>query len=1001
MRRRTLALAAALVVLAAASFAQTTPTGTLTGQVLDPDGLALPGVTVTVTSASLQGTRSTTTTANGDYILPFLPAGEYRVSFELSGFATVEHQVRLQVAETVPLNVQLTLAGVAETVTVSAEAPADFTSSATAAASYTAANIDKLPVNRDVRGAVLLAPGTTDTGPDREGVGQVTFSGAFAYEGLFLINGVVANETLRNQVSTVFIEDAIQETKISTAAISAEYGRFAGGVANTITKSGGNDFSGSFRTTLTNDNWRSLTPFEKDLPEDPRIDNVTPTYEMTLGGPFIKDKLWFFGAARFREDESSAQTFFTNITYPNTVNDKRYEGKLTWAVTSKHTLKGAFTKRTRDETNNTFGDVMDTASFYDNSSPEDLLSANYTGILSPNFFVEAQYSRRRNFFIGSGSRYTDLVRGTMIRDRSRSLARWNSPTFCAVCGLSEDQIAAGELNEEKRANQNIVLKGSYFLSTSSAGSHSFVFGFDAFEDSRKNDNYQSGSAFRLYANDTIFVGEGDDVTLYPVVRPGTSDRQTSAAYLLWTPLFESSQGSKLRTYSIFLNDAWRLNDHWSFNVGARWDRTDEKDQAGNKVSDDQAWSPRLSASYDLKGDGRFTVNAGFARYVMPITSGIADLGSGAGRTASFTYVYRGPAINTDPGAPLVSAADALTTVFDWFFANGGTDRPLRSNPSYPGVNRKIAQTLTTPSSWEYSLGFAGKIGSRGSYRIDGIYRDYDDFYTTAITPGVTVADPAGREFDLQLVVNTNELERKYKAIQGQIQYRFTDNLTLGGNYTLSRTWGNVNGETSSSGPVADDILAYVEYKDPSWNSPIGDLSTDQRHKLRLWGNYDWALGTAGRLNIGLLQRMNSGRPYSADASIDTRPFVTNPGYLTPDSTITYYFGGRGIFRTDTIWSTDVSLNYYLPIGIGERTEIFARFVVSNLFNNAGQDRTSDETVFTASNQNSGRTMQRFDPFTEQPVEGVHYELGPNFGVPISADDYQNPREYLFSIGFRF
>ena len=88
----------------------------------------------------------------------------------------------------------------------------------------------------------------------------------------------------------------------------------------------------------------------------------------------------------------------------------------------------------RQETNNVFGDVMDRDSFYDNEEPTSLLSANYTGILSSNFFLEAQYSRRTLSFIGSGSRFTDIERGTMIQDRPRDSARWNSPTFCAVCG---------------------------------------------------------------------------------------------------------------------------------------------------------------------------------------------------------------------------------------------------------------------------------------------------------------------------------------------------------------------------------------------------------------------------------------------------------------------------------------------------------------------------------------------------------------------------------------
>ncbi|MGH9163309.1 MAG: TonB-dependent receptor, partial [Vicinamibacteraceae bacterium] len=845
-------LGCALLTTTAA--AQTTPTGTVTGRVTDGSGAVLPGVTVTASSPALQGTRTVVTSANGDYTIPFLPPGEYELEFTLSGFQTLERHVRVQVAESIEVSVQLSMAGLAEEVTVVAD-QADFTMAPTVATSYRAELIDKLPVGRDIDATVLLAPGTTDTGPGS----NITFSGAMSFEGLFLINGVVANETLRNQASLVFIEDAIEETKTSTAAISAEYGRFSGGVASIVTKSGGNDFSGSLRTTFDSDSWRALTPFERDLDEDPRLDTVVPTYEATLGGPFVRDKLWFFGAMRLEEDEVSGTTQFSDLVYGNIVDDKRFEGKLTWAPFAGHSLKGAFTGRERDETNNSFGTVMDVASLYDSGQPERLLSVNYTGTLSSNFFVEGQYSRRLLSFVGSGARFTDIERGTIILDRSRDDARWNSPTFCAVCGLSEAQIEAGELNEEKRNNQNIIVKGTYFLSTSRLGTHNMVFGFDAFEDTRQNNNWQSGSEHRLFANDTIFSGN----ELYPVIRPGTSDGDTAGAYILWTPIFETSVGSQLRTYSVFLNDSWRLSNRLSFNVGARWDRTDETDQTGNRVADDQAISPRLSASFDPRGDGQWTINAGAARYVIPVVSGIADLGSAGGRSASFQYVYQGPAINPSLDTPdPVPAGEALHTAFDWFFANGGHERSLRSSPSYPGVNRRIDDTLTSPSTWEYTAGVGGRLGQRGSFRVDGIYRDYNDFYTDRVLPGVTATDPEGRLFDLNLVGTTNDLDRRYRALQTQIQYRFRDNLTAGANYTLSRSWGNVNGESASSGPEQDDLFAYVEYKDRRWNTPTGDLSIDQRHKLRVWATWDVPFGRAGNLTVGVLQRVSSGQPYS-------------------------------------------------------------------------------------------------------------------------------------------
>src|SRR2546427_11532622 len=108
MRVATILLSLAIIggtVTAAA--AQGNPTGTISGHVTDPDGLAVPGATVTVASPVLQGVRTTTTSPNGDYIIPFLPAGDYDVTFELQGFKTVKRSVGVKMAETQPLNVTL------------------------------------------------------------------------------------------------------------------------------------------------------------------------------------------------------------------------------------------------------------------------------------------------------------------------------------------------------------------------------------------------------------------------------------------------------------------------------------------------------------------------------------------------------------------------------------------------------------------------------------------------------------------------------------------------------------------------------------------------------------------------------------------------------------------------------------------------------------------------------------------------------------------------------
>ena len=654
---------------------------------VDEGGLPVPGVTVRIESPALQGTRTTVTSSQGDYVLPFLPAGEYTVTFEHAGFQKRQDQVRLSVAANEPHNVKLKVGDVKESVTVTAGSQSDFTRTATVSTAFKADAIDRLPVARTLEGAVLLAPGTADSGPG----GTVMINGGLSFENLFLINGVVLNETLRGVAQPLYIEDAIQETKTSSGNISAEYGRFTGGVVNLTTKSGGNTFSGSFRTTFKNDDWRALNPYERDLAADPRLDDVVPVYEVTFGGPVRRDRLWVFAAGRFEDNRTARVAPYTQIAYDYGEKERRYEVKGTLTPHAGQTVRVAYSDNNLKIHNRGFGDFMDAASLYDREDPQKLMSANYTAVLSPRFFVEAQYSERKYSLIGSGSRFTDLVGGTMMQDRSRDNVRFNSPTFCAVCGAAD-----GQLNEEQRDNRDVLIKANYFLSSSRFGSHDLVAGFDAYDNMRLANTYGSCSGYRVMATSTIIATSSGTPVIYPVF--------SSATRINWTPLVADSEGGHLKTYSGFINDVWRLNERVTLNLGVRYDRNDDRDQSGRTFTKDAAFSPRVSLSVAPLTSGPWIFTAGFGRYVTDVAQGVSDTGSPAGRTATYSYTYSGPTVNVglNPSSPnLVSTDAALTTLFNWFFANGGTSRAVRVAPTIPGVNTQIdsrGSSRRTPAS---------------------------------------------------------------------------------------------------------------------------------------------------------------------------------------------------------------------------------------------------------------------------------------------------------------
>jgi hypothetical protein len=964
-----LTLVAALCVGAASAAAQTA-SGTISGRVIDAGGLTVPGVTVTISSPNLQGVRTATTSQNGDYIFPAVPPGAYTITFELSGFGTIREERNVAASQPVSVDVTIRPASVSEVITVTPASDA-FTNTVQAATSIQGEMLQQLPSTRTLIGALNLAPAVHATGPRN----NLSISGSMSFENVYLLNGVQITDNIRGTPYNLFIEDAIQETTVSTSGISAEYGRFTGGVVNAVTKSGGNNFSGSFRSTFTNDDWRTTSPFD-----EPKTDATVPTYEATLGGPIFRDRTWFFAAGRMFDQETSGQTGYTNLPFQQVIKEQRYEGKLTQNIANGHSARVSYTGISQEETGRAFPSpelVMDTASLYSPKQPQQLWSVNYTGALGNNFFVEAQVSARKFTFENAGGTSRDLIDGTVLQDQQTG-ARWWAPTFCGVC------------QDEERANENVILKGNYFWSTP-RGSHNIVLGYDTYNDKRTGDNHQSGSDFHVWTT-TSFIQDGE---VFPLARPDGS------TYIIHYPILEASRGTKFRTHSVFLNDSWSMNEHFTLNLGARWDKNSGKDAIGQTVADDSALSPRLGLVWDPTGTGRTSVNASFAKYVAGLSNPIADSTSPAGTPAIFAYFYEGPAINDGDG-PLQDTATALGTVFDWFEANGGLNRA----PFFvdvPGTSTQIRESLDSPSANEYAIGLSRQLG-RGAARVDVVYRDFNDFYTQRVDPTTgQVTNEVGDVFDLALIENTNDLERQYVGMSLQANYRFGVRTQVGGNYTLSRLWGTINGETIGSGPTTGGINSYAEYFDPAWNLPEGDLAADQRHRLRLWGNVELPfVERLGRLNLGVIQQVQSGTPYGAIGSVPSVDYVPDQGYLTPPDVVNYYFRDRDAFRTEAMFRTDLALNYSYALP-GTRRELYAQFQLLNLFNSFQLFNINTNAINTTvlTSVDDPERFQPFNPFTETPVQGTHWDFGEQFGEATGAAAYTLPRTFQFAVGIRF
>jgi hypothetical protein len=973
---RSVAVLAVLLALAAPTLAQGTQTGIISGSVTSHDGASLPGVAVTATSPALQGERTTVTDITGAYTLRGLPPGAYKVAFALAGFAAIERSVVVPLGSVAVADGAMRVATVEETIEVVSEAPSMLTTPQVQSNFKYAETVDKLAMNRNLAGIAELAPGLTDNGPN---IGQVTIGGAFAYDNVFLLNGVDINDNLFGTANPLFIEDALQEVAVLTNGVSAEYGRFSGGVINAITKSGSNTFAGSWRTDITNPSWQDESLVEKNAIAAGRgtehLDKNLFVHTATLGGPVAKDRLWFFGAYR-RENSSTANALsVTGVGYNTTAENRRYEGKLTGRLAANHNLSVNYIKQSnvdgdRASINTTAS--IDLRTLVDRETPSDLFVARYDGALSANAFVEAQYSRKTFGFRGTGGTSEDILESPFMSRGQAGIPsgrHYNAPYFSSF-------------DPEDRNNRQYAAALSYFLSTASTGRHDFKLGGEYFTSSRTGGNSQSATGF-VFSADPVVVGGQPAVDANGRIIPNFIPNVSQVTN------WRSVQGAQinLNTISLYLNDRWTLTDKWSFNLGVRMERHGtEATQAGIASITSTAIVPRLAATFDVKGDGRWVLQGTYGHYSGKASETQFADNTNVGTPASVTYTYQGPAGQGIGFAPAFNLANYRIV--------GG---------SFPTANVFLDGSLDTPLTKEWTLQAGTRLGSKGE--VKAVYSNrkttnfLDDFIT--IDRGRTTVTDGGvafGTFDNVFVQNTDDLNRRaYQALTLETNYRLTDDWSAGASWTHQiKNDANFEGEAANQPGNYSIIHDRPEFYSAERHFPVGKTDDYQKNKVRLFSVYNLGLGAAGTVSLGGIYRFDSGGLYSLTATnvaITAQQTARNPGYARPPTTQTIFFGARGEggeFESSHLF--DFSLNYDIPVYKSARP--FFKAELRNAFNK--QPLIGFDTTVTP------------DPNSTRDALGLPtgFIRGANFGTPLNAQTATGPhvpfpRELRFSVGLRF
>jgi hypothetical protein len=984
--RRTTTLVAALLAILLGSFvvdssAQGVQTGSIRGTVSDQQNLPVPGVTVTIQSPALQGVRSTVSAGDGTYSFSRLPPGRYEMTFEITSFAPVKRSVDVLLGLSAEQNVALAAAGRTEEVQVVAATPAPIVNPIVGA-NYKHEEIQALATPRSLQGIAQLAPGLTENTPN---TGQVAINGGFAFDNVFMLNGVDVNDNLFGSPQNLFIEDAIEQTQILTSGITAEYGRFTGGVVNAITKSGGNSFSGSWRTNFSNPSWTVTTPFEKCDPAvtvascttaAPRLDELQFTHEATLGGPIVRDKLWFFGAMRLQELGTSSTLSYTNVQNTVTENNKRGEIKLTATPQSNHTIQGGYLNNSTEQLSRpSFSFTIDPFARGDRTLPNWFAYGNYRGILRNDLLVEAQFSQRKFQFNDSGGSLTSIV-DSPIFSLNQLVAGTNAQYNAEYFDASDP---------ESRNNQQITGNLTYFLNNERTGRHEFKVGYEWFRSQRAGGNSQSATGY-VFDSDFLEDASGSPVydasgRLIPVFTPGESLIEN------WLPV----KGAELNVdnNSIYAQDHLVINSHWSADVGFRYERV-RSEATGNIVGvDTDTWVPRLATAYDVTGNGKHILHVTYGWYAGRYNEAQVGNNNNVGNPDLLLGIYTGPAGQGRSFAAGFNPANYRTVL-----------------GQFPTRNVFFEDGLQSPTSKEFSASYGVDLFSgRGYLESTYVHRDVDNIIEDFIdirngtTPVVVNGFDVGT-FTNIVYRNTNLAWRQYDGMLFQGRYNVNSRWTVNGHYTLQLTNdGNYEGEGANTPGATGRIGDYPEIFTAARNYPEGRVDDFQRHKTRIWTIYNLGLAKYGDAALSALWRIDGGITTSLAATNQPITAIQTAkleaaGYPDSPSSQTLYFGDRGAeaFKGYQVW--DLAATYNIPVFRTLRP--YVNLAIYNAFNNQKLIRwntTVSQDPNSPLDENGLRTGYRPGSSFGRATSNTHF--------PVPFQGQTGGRTWRFALGFRF
>ncbi|MBK9797196.1 MAG: TonB-dependent receptor [Holophagaceae bacterium] len=970
----------ALIALGgAALYSQGTQTANITGTVVDAAGAPVAGVMVRLTSPSLQGVRTYTTDATGKFIARLLPPGLYTVTYTKDGLETRKITEQLGVDQTFSPKMTMSKVGGA-VVEVIAAAPAVDKTDIKSATNYRMDSVDLLPTaNRTMETVALLTPGVT------VGVGgRVQMRGAMTSGNLYLLDGQNIADNAYNNRGIRTIDDAIEETQVVTGAMSAEYGDVEGGVINSITRSGSNEFSGSLRWELTNPAWNASRPTENRATA---LSNVLGE-EKTLfvSGPILKDTLWFT-ASYFKTDTQTAlsigadlnvgqpyyplvsglaqnlnnATYGLNAGYQTGRKEIRRQAKLTWAINQDHTLIGSFMNASINDTNRNYsaGELL---SLVPQVSTSEFANLTLRSAWTTNFTTEIKTGRKKQNLSAGGA------------------ANGQSPIYSYDNGFFYNNgIFNNTDGGDQRDNRTYNVKASLFWNA--AGSHQTDFGIDLYQGTRTAKNEQTPTGYIIGAYGLSL----NAATQFPAAT--TVGARVGFGSDIWTYYSGSGSADNYST-GIYVNDKWSIDQHWNFQFGVRFDNYKAKSESGAKTAGASGISPRLGLKYDFFGDSKHIAGFSFARYNAKVLEGITNSVTSQGNPTEIDYLYIGP------GGPQSFAA--LQNLANYDISPAGI-----AYYNDPALNVKLSDKLKAPTVDEFQANYAYSFNhaaiGEGFLKVTAVSKKWKNLIDYSVGNNGTVLDPTGTPLYLKVWDNNTDAKREYKSLELEGSLN-RNGWSYGGNVTWSSLKGNYEGEGTSTPARGEGINAFnvqngVTLFNNADTAPYGYLVGHNPLRMRLNANRSFT-NAYGKTSIGFIYRFDSGAHYSntrtisrarlGGATLSTQFGTSGTQYL--DQT-----RGAGVFNASSYLDMAATHDFPLFKVAGKDVTAFAKLVIQNLTNH--QQIISFNTAWGAATGTYGT-----------PTGGVNsaWVRGSSYGQPTSASgNYGIARTITASAGFRF